>query len=97
MMNKRKLVTDREGPPGSMTKYLVDVLIRIKQESNDDFVRTMAQGAIDKVNSGNPLEDAVYTIASKNLLIESELYLMLAKQAIADAEGILGNGNGSRV
>ena len=96
-MNKRKLLTDRGSPPGSMTQYLVDVLIRIKQESNDDFVRTMAQGAIDKVNSGNPLEDAVYTIASKNLLIESELYLMLAKQAIADAEGILGNGNGSRV
>lgn len=96
-MNKRKLVTDRDGPPGSMTKYLVDVLYRIKHETNDEFIRTMAQGAIDKVNSGNPLEDAVYTIASKELLVESELYLMLAKQAIADAEGILGNGNGFRV
>jgi len=97
MMNKRRLLTDREGPPGSMTQYLVDVLIRIKQESNDDFIRTMAQGAIDKVNDGNPLEDAVYTIASKPLIVESELYLMLAKQAVADAERILGDGNGPRV
>lgn len=96
-MNKRRLLTDREGPPGSMTQYLVDVLTRIKQESNDDFIRTMAQGAIDKVNDGNPLEDAVYTIASKPLIVESELYLMLAKQAVADAERILGDGNGSRV
>ena len=96
-MNKRRLLTDRGGPPGSMTQYLVDVLLRIKQESNDDFVRTMAQGAIDKVNEGNPLEDAVYHIASKPLMIESELYLMLAKQAVADAERILGDGNGSRV
>ena len=96
-MNKRRLLTDREGPPGSMTQYLVDVLIRIKQESNDDFIRTLAQGAIDKVNDGNPLEDAVYTIASKPLIVESELYLMLAKQAVADAERILGDGNGSRV
>ena len=96
-MNKRRLLTNREGPPGSMTQYLVDVLIRIKQESNDDFIRTMAQGAINKVNEGNPLEDAVYTIASKELLVESELYLMLAKQAVADAERILGDGNGSRV
>jgi hypothetical protein len=96
-MNKRRLLTDRGGPPGSMTQYLVDVLIRIKQESNDDFIRTMAQGAIDKVNDGNPLEDAVYHIASKPLMIESELYLMLAKQAVADAERILGDGNGSRV
>lgn len=94
-MNKRKLLTDRGGPPGSMTQYLVDVLLRIKQESNDDFVRTMAHQAIKKVNGGNPLEDAVYHIASKPLLIESELYLMLAKQAIADAEGILGNGYNS--
>jgi hypothetical protein len=30
-------------------------------------------------------------------MIESELYLMLAKQAVADAERILGDGNGSRV
>jgi hypothetical protein len=96
-MNKRKLLTDRAGPPGSMTQYLVDVLLRIKQESNDDFVRTMAHQAIKKVNGGNPLEDAVYHIASKPLLVESELYLMLAKQAIADAEGILGNGYNSRV
>ena len=96
-MNKRRLLTDREGPPGSMTQYLVDVLTRIKQESNDDFIRTMAQGAIDKVNDGNPLEDAVYTIASKPLIVESELYLMLAKQAVADAERILGDGYGSRV
>ena len=96
-MNKRKLLTDRDGPPGSMTKYLVDILLRIKQESNDEFVRAMAQEAIRKVNGGNPLEDAVYTIASKELLVESELYLMLAKQAVADAEGILNNGNGSRV
>jgi hypothetical protein len=80
-----------------MTQYLVDVLIRIKQESNDDFVRAMAHQAILKVNEGNPLEDAVYTIASKELLVESELYLMLAKQAVADAERILGDGNGSRV
>jgi hypothetical protein len=96
-MNKRRLLTNREGPPGSMTQYLVDVLIRIKQESNDDFVRAMAHQAILKVNEGNPLEDAVYTIASKELLVESELYLMLAKQAVADAERILGDGNGSRV
>ena len=96
-MNKRRLLTDRGSPPGSMTQYLVDVLLRIKQESNDDFVRTMAQGAIDKVNEGNPLEDAVYHIASKPLMIESELYLMLAKQAVADAERILGHGNGTRV
>ena len=96
-MNKRRLLTNREGPPGSMTQYLVDVLTRIKQESNDDFIRTMAQGAIDKVNDGNPLEDAVYTIASKPLIVESELYLMLAKQAVADAERILGDGNSSRV
>lgn len=96
-MNKRKLLTDREGPPGSITKYLVDILLRIKQESNDDFVRTMANQAIRKVNDGNPLEDAVYTIASKPLMVESELYLMLAKQAIADAEEILNDGNGSRV
>jgi hypothetical protein len=96
-MNKRKLLTDRDGPDGSMTKYLVDILVRIKQESSDEFVRAMAHQAIQKVNGGNPLEDAVYTIASKELFVESELYLMLAKQAIADAEGILGNGNSSRV
>ena len=96
-MNKRRLLTDRDGPPGSMTKYLVDILYRIKHETNDEFVRAMAHQAIQKVNEGNPLEDAVYTMASKELLVESELYLMLAKQAIADAEGILGNGNGPRV
>lgn len=96
-MNKRKLLTNREGPPGSMTQYLVDVLLRIKQESSEDFVRAMAHQAILKVNEGNPLEDAVYTMASKELLVESELYLMLAKQAVADAERILGDGNGSRV
>ena len=96
-MNKRKLLTDRGGPSGSMTQYLVDILLRIKQESSEEFVRTMAQEAIKKVNDGNPLEDAVYTIASKPLMVESELYLMLAKQAVADAERILGDGNGSRV
>jgi hypothetical protein len=96
-MNKRKLLTDRGSPPGSITQYLVDVLLRIKQESNDDFVRAMAHQAILKVNSGNPLEDAVYDIASKSLLVESELYLMKAKQAIADAERILGDGNNPRV
>ena len=96
-MNKRRLLTNREGPPGSMTQYLVDILIRIKQESSEDFVRAMAHQAILKVNDGNPLEDAVYTIASKPLIVESELYLMLAKQAVADAERILGDGNGSRV
>jgi hypothetical protein len=96
-MNKRRLLTDREGPPGSMTQYLVDVLLRIKQESNDDFIRTMAQGAIDKVNEGNPLEDAVYYMASKPLMVQSELYLTLAKQAVADAERILGDGNSPRV
>jgi len=95
-MNKRKLVTDREGPPGSMTKYLVDVLLRIKQESNDDFVRTMAQEAIRKVNIGNPLEDVVYDMTSLNF-VEGELYLMKAKQAIADAERILGDGRDNRV
>ena len=96
-MNKRRLLTDRGGPPGSMTQYLVEILLRIKQESSEDFVRAMAHQAILKVNEGNPLEDAVYTIASKELLVESELYLMLAKQAVADAERILGDGNGSRV
>ena len=96
-MNKRRLLTNREGPPGSMTQYLVDILLRIKQESSEDFVRAMAHQAILKVNDGNPLEDAVYTIASKPLIVESELYLMLAKQAVADAERILGDGNGSRV
>ena len=96
-MNKRRLLTDRGGPPGSMTQYLVDILLRIKQESSEDFVRAMAHQAILKVNDGNPLEDAVYTIASKPLIVESELYLMLAKHAVADAERILGDGNGSRV
>lgn len=95
-MNKRKLLTDREGPPGSITKYLIDVLLRIKQESNDDFIRTMAQEAIRKVNNGSPFEDTIYDMATVNL-VESELYLMKAKQAIADAERILGDGNGSRV
>jgi hypothetical protein len=96
-MNKRKLLTDREGYPGSMTKYLVDVLLRIKQESNDDFIRTMAHQAIKKVNGGNPLEEAIYDVASNAIFVESEIYLMKAKQAIADAERILGNGNDSRV
>jgi hypothetical protein len=88
MMNKRKLLTEREDHSASMTKYLVDVLLRIKQESNDDFIRTMAQQAIIKVNGGNPLEDAVYEMASVRLL-ECDLYIMKAKQAIADAEDIL--------
>jgi hypothetical protein len=94
-MNKRKLLTDREGYPGSMTKYLVDVLLRIKQESNDEFIRTMAHQAIEKVNGGNPLEDAVYEVASTPIFVESEIYLMKAKQAIADAERILGDGYNS--
>lgn len=96
-MNKRRLLTDRGGPSGSMTQYLVDILLRIKQESSEEFVRTMAHEAIKKVNDGNPLEDAVYHIATKPLMVESELYLLLAKQAVADAERILGDGNGSRV
>jgi hypothetical protein len=90
-MNKRKLVTDRDGPPGSMTKYLVDVLLRIKQESHDDFTRSMAHQAITKVNLGNPLEDTIYDMATINF-VESEIYLMKAKQAIADAERILSDG-----
>ena len=90
-MNKRKLLTDREGPSGSMTKYLVDVLLRIKQESSEDFVRAMANHAILKVNGGNPLEDSVYEMATLNF-IESDIIIMKAKQAIADAERILQNG-----
>ena len=90
-MNKRKLVTDRDGPPGSMTKYLVDVLLRIKRESNDEFVRSMAYEAIRKVNDGNPLEDSIYEMASVRL-IDAEMYIMKAKQAIHDAEKALNNG-----
>ena len=87
-MNKRKLLTDREGYPGSMTKYLVDVLQRIKQESNDEFVRSLAHQAILKANHGNPMEEAIYDMASVRLL-ECDLYIMKAKQAISDAEEIL--------
>ena len=92
-MNKRKLLTDRGGPPGSMTQYLVDVLLRIKYESNDEFIRTMAHQAIKKVNGGNPLEEVVYNAATNAIFVESEIFLMKAKQAIADAERILGDGN----
>ena len=87
-MNKRRLLTDREGYPGSMTKYLVDILLRIKQESNDEFVRSLAHQAILKANHGNPMEEAIYDMASVRLL-ECDLYIMKAKQAISDAEEIL--------
>ena len=87
-MNKRRLLTDKDSYPGSMTKYLVDVLQRIKQESNDEFVRTMAEQAIIKANGGNPMEEAIYDMASVRLL-ECDLYIMKAKQAISDAEEIL--------
>jgi len=91
-VNKRKLLTDRQGPPGSMTKYLVDTLVRIKQESSEEFVRTLAEQAILKVNGGNPLEEAIYNVATKAIFIESDIFIMKAKQAIADAERILNNG-----
>lgn len=90
-MNKRKLLTERQGYPGSMTKYLVDTLLRIKQESNDDFIRSMAFQAIRKVNNGNPLEDTIYDMASIRF-VDAEMYIMKAKQAISDAEDILKNG-----
>lgn len=87
-MNKRRLLTEREGYPGSITKYLVDILLRIKQESNDEFIRTMANQAILKANHGNPMEEAIYDMASVRLL-ECDMYIMKAKQAICAAEEIL--------
>ena len=87
-MNKRRLLTDKDSYPGSMTKYLVDVLQRIKHESNDEFVRNMADQAIRKANFGNPLEEAIYDMASIRLL-ECDMYIMKAKQAICAAEEIL--------
>jgi hypothetical protein len=90
-MNKRKLLTDREGYPGSITKYLVDILIRIKQESNDEFIKTMAHQAILKANHGNPMEDSIYEMASVKF-VDAEMYIMKAKQAISDAEEVLKNG-----
>ena len=86
-MNKRRLLTDRGMPPGSITGYLIETLTRIKQETNDEFVRSTAQNAILKVSKCNSYEEAIYEMASKRLDGPDD-YIRKAKQAISDAEDI---------
>lgn len=81
-MNKRKQVTDRiqEKSP-----EIGDFLKKIIEVTEDDYVKTLASLALQKVNGQELFKEAIYKMASKRLN-NIEDYIMMAKQTIDNME-----------
>lgn len=69
----------------NVRQKILDNLSRIKAESDNGLVRTLAHHSYRMVNKPSYFEEAIYHMASHRLESIDD-YIMLAKQAIAHAE-----------